>query len=286
MPKNKTWAKQKQQNEKQFWAVETGRFRVRNPELFAEIRARERMAKTLLRPLNKSKESKGQSIENWRGIENYLFSGKAKPKKLLEMFLKAQKSSKKMLEDKENFLKMRAAANKKLFNKNDWNAIQRVLAMKELKAAINSEIMFFGRMAEFGKAGKLAQFCELLTRLKISNDKKYAMHRQSVVLAGMGIEKQNIRTSKRIKKLANMYAEEKISAVKYLKQSLLAEYAITQQYFNLIESAEKMYAYIGRQTNDKSLKKILDRIKREIHRRKLFYMSEKTRIEMEFKKKK
>jgi len=268
MPKNKTWAKQKQQNEKQFWAVETGRFRVRNPELFAEIRARERMAKTLLRPLNKSKESKGQSIENWRGIENYLFSGKAKPKKLLEMFLKAQKSSKKMLEDKENFLKMRAAANKKLFNKNDWNAIQRVLAMKELKAAINSEIMFFGRMAEFGKAGKLAQFCELLTRLKISNDKKYAMHRQSV------------------KKLANMYAEEKISAVKYLKQSLLAEYAITQQYFNLIESAEKMYAYIGRQTNDKSLKKILDRIKREIHRRKLFYMSEKTRIEMEFKKKK
>ena len=109
--------------------------------------------------------------------------------------------------------------------------------------------------------------------------------RQRVALARMGIGKQTIRTSNRIKELADMYAAGKMNAVEYLRQSLLAEYALTYQYFDLTQSGEKMYAYLERQTRDKGLKDVLGGIKREMKRRKLFYMSERARIEHEFRKK-
>ncbi len=271
--------------EKKYWEKESATFRKKHPGIYRQSRARERIVKVLSKPLSQWRKSKRQNVKNWQAIENYLLSGKATPKKLLEMLINAQKNTKKTLEVKESFLKMRAVATKMSLNKKDWNAIRRVLAMKDLKAEINSEWMFFGRMKDFGKAGKLAQFGELLVRLKVSHDKKYAIYKQKVSLAGMGLETQIKRTNKRIKELADIYSFGKINAIEYLRQSLLAEYALTYQYFNLTQSGEKLYAYLERKAIDKDLKKILGRMKREMNRRKLFYSSERTKIEHEFSKK-
>ena len=272
--------------EERYWRTETVKFRKDHPGIYRQSRLRENVAKILSKPLNQWRESKRQNIKNWLLIENYLLSGKAKPEKLLRMLGNAQDSAKKTVNIEENFLKLRAIATKAAFKKTDVNAIQRMLAMKDLKAMINAEKMFFGRIKDLGKAGKLAQFGELLTRLKLSNDNEYAKYRGMVVLAGMGIGEQRVKTDKRIRELAEEYATRKINEVEYIKQQLLAEYALTHQYFNLVESGEKMYACLEKNAKDKGLKKILNEIKREMNQRKLIYRIEITKIEMKFKKKK
>ncbi len=272
----------RKQAEEQYWAVQTAKFRVKNPEAFKQIRKKEQVAKYLLKPLKQLRESKRQSIENWQAIENYLLSGKATPERLLKMFTNAQKNAENALKIKENFLKKRAVATEMVFSQNDWNAIRRILAMKDTKAVMNSEKMFFGRMFDLSKAGKLAQFSVLLTRLKVSNDKTYAIHKQRIALAGMGIGKQIVRTNSRIKELAEIYAARKMNAVEYLEQSLLAEYALTYQYFEFTKSGEELYTYLEKQTKDKGLKNILNRIASEMNQRKLYYRSERGKIEHKF----
>ncbi len=222
-------------------------------------------------------------MNEWLNLEKYLLSGEMEPEVLLGMLGTAQKKLLETIANEERFLKKRAVATKVALKARDWNAIQRVLAMKDTIAEINSERMFYGGLEKLGRAGKLAKFGELITSLRVSNDQNYAKWRQKLALAGLGIGTQIGRTSQRVKNLAELYAEGKIDAPAYLRENLLAEYALTHQYFSLTEAGEKLFAHLGRQTRDKDLKKVLDSLSREMKRRKLFYRSEKARIEFEFK---
>lgn len=269
--------------EKAWWRKEEQVLKRVSPEIYRQSRAREGIARILGKPLRRWQNSRKQLAVKWAEIEKYLFSGKANPKNLLQMLASAQESVAKTIGLEEYFLKTRAVATKFVLKEIDLNALQRIWAMKDTKAELNSERMFYGHLKELGDAGKIAKFAELITRLKMANDKEYTRLRKRLALAGIGIQDQSARTDAAIKNASERYLSNKISGEQYVKDTALAEYALTHQYFEFAKAGEELYARLARNARDRDLKKILKHIGREMKRRKLIHMSEKFGIEMQFR---
>ncbi len=285
MAKRKKQGNLRKQVEERYWAVETAKFRIKEPKAFRENRTRTKIAKMLFAPLNQWKKSRENAVAKWAALENYLLSGKMKPEKLYKMLNSTQEAVKETLELEEKFLKNRARTIEKLTDKIDWNALQRIYAMEDKKAEINVERLFFGDIRKLGTKGVLEKFAELVTVMNVGNDAVYKKLKQRIAGTGIGIQRLEKRENAYITHVTKQYTLGKIDEWKFLRENLLLQYTSAYQYFNLTQASEKLYARLEMFAKDKKLKKLLGVLGREMKRRKLMYMSEKARIEFEFRKK-
>lgn len=276
----------RKKGEKKYWKGEEEEFRRKRPAEYMQSRATDNVARFLSRYLRQWRNAGKQAKEKWVEIEDYLLGGKAEPAELLKKINAAQKKLAETIRLEESFLKIRLAAQKEIFSKEDWNALRRIWAMVDIKAELGSEMAFYGHLKEFGKAGVIARFAELMARLKLSGDREYAGLRKKVALANVGIANQAKGTGKKMKELDMLLRENKISGVDYMRGSLLAEYALAHQYFCLAQESEKLYACLAKTARDPGLKKILKSIGKKINERKSFLAMKKFKIEAELEQRK
>jgi len=70
----------------------------------------------------------------------------------------------------------------------------------------------------------------------------------------------------------------------FLRESLLSEYVLDHQHFNLLEASEYFYVYLEKTAKDRKLKTLLKTVGKEMNRRKKMFAEGKRKIEMEFRK--
>jgi len=273
----------KKSAEQRYWAKEAEIFRRKQPKIFKESRARERIAKLLIKPLSLWRTHLKKSAEKWNALESYLLSKNFDPKKLVKILTAAQESSKETLKLERAFLTMRATASRLVLKESDWGAVQRILVMKDKVAAIEAEKHFYGILQELGDAKRVSKFGELVVRLKLSKDKGYARLREKVALAGIGVKNNRKIVENRVGELTEHYMFGKIDGNTYFRENLLLDYVLASQYFNLTEAGEYLYVYMEKTAKDRKLKSLLKTLGKEMNRRKKMHAKDKRAIEIEFK---
>jgi hypothetical protein len=217
-------------------------------------------------------------------LENTLLSGKKNPEFLAKMLFEMHKSGLAALQSEKDFLQRRADAYGKAFKEIDWDAVDRTFAMQDIVAEIKTEASFYGHLKELANKKLLNEFAELVSRLKISKDPIYRRLRQRAVLAGIGINSQEKMTINAIKEASLQWQEGKITSIDMIRREMLAELALTQQYFELTGNAEYLFKHMKEYATQKELKAFLRELQSEMERRKKFYAAEKREMERQIRK--
>ena len=269
--------------EKRYWRGEAERFKREHPGAYRESRARTRIVKLMIAPWRVWNKARYAAADAWLELENHLLGGNINPRKVAALLETANIVSRYEAGLEQIFLERRKEAIKRILKKPDWNAMQRLWVLEDKISEINAERHLYGNVKRLMREGLFHGFAELISALRVGRDSEYASHRGWVARAAQGVRNQKRLLEKGSEERRGKFCRGEISSAGFVRDQMLAELAMAQQYFNLAEAQQGLYNYLRKRARDKHLKNFITGLAMDMAKRKARYAKEILMIEKEFR---